>query len=132
MLITCHDLENPTKSIRYWGSTLLEAEAQPLINHLAVRWSIDVLFEDNKDLLGADHYQLMSAEAIVRFWTLIACLGYFLDQQKALHPDWTTWGDVRRALQKEHQSNLLTWLERQLRAGLSVQQIGTQLAIFSS
>ena len=132
LLITCYDPNNPAKSIRYWGSTLLEAEAQTVINSLAVRWWIETLFEDDKDLLGADHYQLMSAEAIVRFWTLIACLGYFLDQQKALHPEWTTWGEVRRALQKEHQTNLLTWLQRQFRAGLSVEQIATQLAIFSS
>ena len=132
LLITCHDPNNPAQSLRYWGSTLLEADAQTVINTLAVRWSIEVLFEDNKDLLGADHYQLMSAEAIVRFWTLIACLGYFLDEQKALRPDCTTWGEVRRALQKEHQHNLLAWLESQFKAGLSVEQIGTQLAIFSS
>jgi hypothetical protein len=90
------------------------------------------LFEDNKDLLGADHYQLMNAEAILRFWTLIACLGYFLDEQKALRPDCTTWGEVRRALQKEQQVNLLTWLASQFKSGLSVEQISTQLAIFGS
>lgn len=132
LLITCHDRDNPGKSIRYWGSTLVEAEPQTVINHLAVRWNIEVLFEDNKDLLGADHYQLMSAEAILRFWTLIACLGYFLDEQKALRPDCTTWGEVRRALQKEQQVNLLTWLESLFKAGSSVEQITTQLAIFSS
>lgn len=92
-----------------------------MLNHLAVRWNVEVLFEDNKDLLGADHYQLMTAEAILRFWTLIACLGYFLDEQKALHPDGTTWGEVRRSLQKEHQVNLLTWLESQFKTGLSVE-----------
>jgi hypothetical protein len=132
LLITCHDPDNPGQSIRYWGSTLLEADAQMVINTLAIRWSIEVLFEDNKDLLGADHYQLMSAEAILRFWTLIACLGYFLDEQKALRPDCSTWGDVRRALQKEHQHNLLAWLQAQFQAGLSAAQVETQLAIFSS
>ena len=132
LLITCHDPNNPGKSIRYWGSTLVEAEPQTMLNHLAVRWNVEVLFEDNKDLLGGDHYQLMRAEAIVRFWTLIACLGYFLDEQKALRPDCTTWGDVRRSLQKEHQVNLLTWLEAQFKTGLSVEQIKTRLAIFSS
>jgi hypothetical protein len=132
LLITCHDPENPAKSIRYWGSTLLEADDQTVINTLAIRWSIEVLFEDAKDLLGADHYQVMSAEAVLRFWTLIACLGYFLDEQKALRSDCATWGDVRRALQKEHQHNLLTWLQGQFQAGLSAEQVGTQLAIFSS
>jgi hypothetical protein len=132
LLITCHDRDNPGKSLRYWGSTLLEAEPQTVIDHLAVRWNVEVLFEDNKDLLGADHYQLMNAEAILRFWTLIACLGYFLDEQKALRPDCTTWGEVRRALQKEQQVNLLTWLASQFKSGLSVEQISTQLAIFGS
>jgi hypothetical protein len=132
LLITCHDPDQPAKSIRYWGSTLLEADAQTVIRTLAIRWSIEVLFEDDKDLLGADHYQLMSAEAVLRFWTLIACLGYFLDEQKALRPDCSTWGDVRRAIQQEHQHNLLTWLQSQFQAGLAVEQIGMQLAIFSS
>jgi len=132
LLITCHDPENPAQSIRSWGSTLLEADAQTLIPTLAVRWSIEVLFEDDKDLLGADHYQVMSAEAVLRFWTLIACLGYFLDEHKALRSHCAPWGDVRRALQKEHQHNLLTWLQGQFQAGLSVVQVGTQLAIFSS
>ena len=132
LLITCRDPNNPDQLLRFWGSTLVAADAQTLINALAVRWSIEVLFEDIKDLLGADHYQLMSAEAIVRFWTLIACLGYFLDEQKALRAECATWGDVRRALQKEHQHNLLAWLKAQFTSGLSVQQIGTQLTIFSS
>jgi hypothetical protein len=93
---------------------------------------VEVLFEDNKDLLGADHYQLMKTEAILRFWTLVACLGYFLDEQKALRSDCSTWGEVRRSLQKEHQVNLLAWLQAQFKTGLSVAQITTQLAIFSS
>jgi hypothetical protein len=132
LLITCHDPDKPAKSIRYWGSTLLEADPQTVINTLAVRWSIEVLFEDYKDLLGADHYQLMSAKAIIRFWTLIACLAYFLDEQKASRPDCSTWGDVRRVLKREHQHNLLNWLHTLFKAGLSAEQIGTQLAIFSS
>jgi hypothetical protein len=82
--------------------------------------------------LGADHYQLMSAKAIIRFWTLIACLAYFLDEQKASRPDCSTWGDVRRVLKREHQHNLLNWLHTLFKAGLSAEQIGTQLAIFSS
>ena len=129
VLITCHDPASPTQSIRYWGSTWLDADAQQLINILAIRWSVEVLFEDEKDLLGADHYQLMSATAILRFWTLIACLSYFLDQQRAAQDTLLTWGDARRALQKEHQLNLLLWLEHQLKSGLTVHQIGAQLAL---
>jgi hypothetical protein len=129
LLITCHDQDAPTKSIRYWGTTLLNTEAQSVINVLAIRWSVEVLFEDDKDLLGADHYQLMSAEAIVRFWTLVACLGYFLDEQRVAQEAAATWGDARRAIQKEQQHNLLRWLESQFTAGLTAEQIAAQLAL---
>jgi hypothetical protein len=129
VLITCHDPLQPGQSIRYWASTLLEADAQTVINILAIRWSIEVLFEDGKDLLGADHYQLMGAEAILRFWTLIACLSCFLDEQRVTQETLSSWGDARRAIQKEHQSNLLSWLEAQFKAGCTAQQIEAQLAL---
>jgi hypothetical protein len=38
---------------------------------MAARWGIEVLFADTKELLGLDRYQLMSATALVRFWTLV-------------------------------------------------------------
>ena len=131
LLITCHDLTAPSQSLRYWGSTLLEADAQTVINTLAVRWTIEVFFEDVKDLLGSDHYQLMSAEAILRFWTLIACLSCFLDEQRATQKDLATWGEARRAIQLEHQRNLLTWLETQFQTGLSARQIEVRLTLSS-
>jgi SRSO17 transposase len=48
-------------------STVLELEVQALVDILAVRWHIETFFEYDKDLLGSDHYQLMSAQAILRF-----------------------------------------------------------------
>ena len=66
VLITCHNLDEPLKSIRYWGSTLLDLDAQALVDILAVRWHIEVFFEYDKDLLGSDHYQLMTAQVILR------------------------------------------------------------------
>jgi hypothetical protein len=71
----------------------------------------------------------MSDEAILRFWTLIACVGYFLDEQRSSQEALQTWGDVRRAIQKEHQHNLVSWLESQFQAGTTAQQICTQLAL---
>ncbi|MGB9588083.1 MAG: transposase [Armatimonadota bacterium] len=131
LLITCKDPQAPTNTIRYWGSTLLEAAPQTVINILAIRWRIEVFFEDAKDLLGSDHYQLMSAEAIVRFWTLIACLSCFLDEQCAADSRLATWGDARRALQQEHQRNLLAWLYTQFQSGLTPLQIVQQLSLSS-
>jgi hypothetical protein len=127
LLITCHNLDEPLKSIRYWGSTRLDLDAQSLIDILAIRWDVETFFEYDKDLLGSDHYQLMTALAILRFWTLTACLMAFLEEQRALSQD--TCGDARRKLQHVHQKNLLGWLESQFKAGRSTEQIYIQLAL---
>jgi hypothetical protein len=133
VLLTRLSPEAPLAQTRYWGSTLLTADAQTVLNALAVRWEVEVLFEDSKDLLGSDHYQLMSATAIVRFWTVVACLACFLDEQRAVlqaaAPDATiSRGDARRALQADHRRNLLRWLEVQFRAGLSADELFERLA----
>jgi hypothetical protein len=133
LLITCHDLDEPLKTVRYWGSTLMDLEAQALVDILAVRWEVEIFFEYEKDLLGSDHYQVMSRQAILRFWTLIACLWTFLEEQRADHEDpGVTCGDIRRKLQNDHRRNLLTWLENRFRDGLSLDQICSQLALSSS
>jgi len=134
VLITRESLDQPLDQARYWGSTLRQADAQTVINILAVRWDIETLFEDYKDLLGSDHYQVMSATAIVRFWTLVACLAYFLDKQRASlqaeRPgEHVTWGDARRAIQNEHKRNLLLWLQDQFRSGITAEQLAASLAV---
>ena len=130
VLITCHDLEAPLKSVRYWGSTVMNLTAQALVDILAVRWEVETYFEYAKDLLGSDHYQVMTRQAILRFWTLTACLFCFLDEQRAAAQGGTlTCGDVRRQLQQEHQRNLLQWLADALHEGHSVDQICSRLAI---
>jgi len=65
----------------YWGSRLLEASAQQILEVLAQRWSIEVYFEAAKDLLGSDHYQLMSATGLIAFWTWRALRAAFLAEQ---------------------------------------------------
>ncbi len=72
VVITRFALDCPLKAVRYWASSDLDADAHTLIDHIATRWDIEVLFSDAKDLLGLDHYQLMDATAIVRFWTLMS------------------------------------------------------------
>jgi hypothetical protein len=133
LLITCHDPAEPLKTVRYWGSTVMELEAQALVDVLAKRWEIETFFEYDKDLLGSDQYQVMTADAIIRFWTLTACLLCFLEEQRttATEPGLTC-GDVRRRIQEQHRRNLLCWLRAQFEAGVTVDEIGIQLAVSSS
>jgi len=130
LLITCHDPDEPLKTVRYWGSTVLDLDAQALVDILAVRWEVETFFEYEKDLLGSDHYQVMTRQAVLRFWTLTACLLCFLEEQRTKFEDQTiTCGDVRRKIQNDHRQNLLLWLETRFRKGLSVEQISCQLAL---
>jgi len=114
VLITCHSLDELLKSVRYWGCTVLDLDAQALVDILAVRWHIETFFEYDKDLLGSDHYQLMTTQAILRFWTLTACLMCFLEELLATSkPHLNTCGDARRKIQDVHRRNLLIWLKEQ-------------------
>ncbi|MEZ4769795.1 MAG: transposase [Caldilineales bacterium] len=133
LLITCHDLAAPRRTVRYWGSSQLDLNHQALVDILAIRWQIETFFEYEKDLLGSDHYQVMSAQAILRFWTLVACLMCFLEEQRSSHQvQGLTCGDVRRNVQHQHRLNLLQWLAESFQAGATIEQIGNQLALFSS
>lgn len=133
VMLTCHNLDEPLKSIRYWGSTVLTLSAQELVDTLAIRWNIETFFEYDKDLLGSDHYQLMTAQAILRFWTLLSCLLYFLEEQRIQQDQpLLTCGVARRKLQEQHRLNLLLWLKVQFQANSSFEQIATQLALCNS
>lgn len=134
VLITRLSLDESLDKARYWGSTLVTADTQTVINILAIRWDIEVFFEDYKDLLGGDHYQLMGATAIIRFWTLVSCLAYFLDEHRAqLQMEQSgrhfTLGDACRDIRGQHQQNLLAWLEGQFHSGLTVEQMSVRLGI---
>ena len=130
LLVTCHDPDEPLKTVRYWGSTVLDLDAQALVDILAVHWEVETFFEYEKDLLGSDHYQVMTRKAVLRFWTLTACLLCFLEEQRMQFEDQRlTCGDVRRKIQNDHRQNLLLWLETRFKDGLSVEQICGQLAL---
>jgi len=128
VVITCETLAAPLWQWRFWATTRLEADTQAVIHTLALRWAIETWFADGKEEMGLDHYQVMTAQAIVRFWTLAACLACFLDEQRALSQE-TTRGEVRRAIQGEHQRNLLSWIAEQLHAGLSPMEVKACLCI---
>lgn len=99
---------------RYWASSDLDATPEELLQHIAARWDIEVLFADTKELLGLDQYQLMSAKAIRRFWTLVMLAYCFLDEervrlQQEQHRH-TTIGDAWRHTQKTQWCHLIDWL----------------------
>jgi len=133
LLITRHSLDDPLTQTRYWGSTVMDLDAQGMVDILAIRWEIETFFEYDKDLLGSDHYQLMTANGIIRFWTLTACLLCFLEEQRAMTTEkGITCGDMRRRIQDEHRRNLLYWLQAQFQTGVTVDEIGIRLALSSS
>lgn len=129
LLITFLDPHAAKPSWRYWGSSCVDAAPQALITALAQRWQIEAFFEDQKDLLGADHYQRLKAEAIVRFWTLGNALLYFLEEQSAQQEVQPTCGEVLRRLRQEHQRNLVIWLGRQFHEGATAERLFTQLTL---
>jgi hypothetical protein len=43
LLITCHSLDEPLKTVRYWGSTVMDLGAQALVDVLAKRWDIEMV-----------------------------------------------------------------------------------------
>lgn len=133
VVLTKPTLDSPVSQVRYWGSTLLKADAQTVLDCLAKRWAVEVFFEDAKDLLGSDHYQVMRAEAVERFWALIALVGSFLDERRALMSQLEagkphSWGESRGQIQSEHRINLLRWLQKQFRDTVAVEDLAVYLA----
>jgi hypothetical protein len=121
IVIVRHTLSAPLSQARYWASSDLEASTEVLLAHISARWDIEVLFGDSKEELGLDHYQLMSASAILRFWT-VALLAYvFLEEERqrlrALWQRPVTIGEARREVQRRHRRGLLEWLHHQFLSG---------------
>ena len=70
VVIVWQSLDAPLSQARFWASSDLQADLPTLLVQIATRWEIEVLTGFGKEELGVDQYQLMSATAIVRFWTL--------------------------------------------------------------
>ncbi len=122
ILIVRHSLDAPLSQARYWASSDLDADKETLLTHIAARWDIEVLLGDSKEELGLDHYQLMSASAILRFWTLAMLAYVFLEEeQQRLRVSWqrpVTIGEARREIQRRHRRCLLEWLHHQFLSGV--------------
>jgi hypothetical protein len=113
VLVVRHSAEASLKQTRYFVTRLLEADTETILSNLAIRWGIETFFDDLKELFGSDHYQMMSARSILRFWTLACCAYQFLEEQRAQRGmAGSSIGTVRRQIDKEHQSHLLEWLRQ--------------------
>jgi DDE superfamily endonuclease len=132
VVIVRESLDAPLSEARYFASSDLQADTDTLLQHITARWDIEVLFGDTKDLLGLDQYQLMSATAILRFWTLVMATYTFLDEQRDClrqqeqRP--VTIGEARRQMQRLHRRHLLHWLYEQFQAGFTPEALYDQLA----
>ncbi len=122
VVIVRQELSAPLSQARYWASSDLQADLPTLLTHIATRWKIEVLFGDGKEELGLDHYQLMGATAIIRFWTLALLAYVFLEEEQArLQEQWqrpVTIGEARREIQRRHRRRVLDWLHDQFQSGV--------------
>jgi hypothetical protein len=132
LVILRESLEAALSEARYWASSDEQADAAGLVGHISARWQIEVLFSDSKDLLGLDQYQLMSAQGIVRWWTLVLLTYVFLEEQRhslsqGLEQPLTI-GETRAALQRSHRHKLIGWMHEQFMAGVTPEQMIEMLA----
>jgi hypothetical protein len=127
VVIVRHSLDAPLSQARYWASSDLEAGTEILLTHISARWDIEILFADSKEELGLDHYQLMSASALLRFWTLAMLAYVFLEEeQQRLRVSWqrpVTIGEARREIQRRHRRRLLAWLHQQFLSGVHLETL---------
>jgi hypothetical protein len=132
VLIVRDTLDGSASEVRFWAPSDVRADVTTMIAHLAARWDIEVLFADTKDLLGLDHYQVMTTTAIVRFWTLVLAAYVFLDEERdRLRQELgqhVTIGDAQRERQRVHWAHLITWMLQQFRAGQTTAMLFHQLA----
>jgi len=133
VVIARESLDAPLSQASYWASSDLEADVETLLTHITSRWDVEVFFGDGKELLGLDQYQLMSATAILRFWTLALVAYTFLDEQReqlqAQEQRHVTIGEARREVQHVHQRHLIQFIHERALAGVALEDLYTLLAV---
>jgi hypothetical protein len=113
--------EDEEEKTRFWASSDLNADLKTLVGYIAIRWQIEVLFADTKEILGLDRYQLMSTKAICRFWSLVMLAYLFFDQErdrlKRELRQHVTIGDAWRQVQRTHWCHFIDWMNQQFKLG---------------
>lgn len=132
VVIVRPSLNYPPQTVRFWASTDLTANTLTLIRHIAMRWEIEVFFEDCNDVLGLDHYQLLYADAILRFWTFVMVAYVFLDEQRtrlsAQQHAHVSMGQARHAIQYTHYCHLIDWFHTQFSNGVTPDMLYDSIA----
>ena len=99
---------------RFYLTTRLADMLEQVVQTVALRWSVETLFADFKELMGSDQYQLHSAEAILRFWALGLCLYQYLDSLRhrleRLSQRHLTIGETLAWLRQRHDDLRVTWI----------------------
>jgi hypothetical protein len=131
LLLVRENLDGAVSGLRYWASSEPAADVAALVTHIAARWGIEVLFAETKEL-GLDQYQLLSAEGVVRWWTLVLASYVFLEEQRARlmaeRGEYVTIGAARRELQALHRRHLLNWLFMRFQHGDQPDDVAALLA----
>lgn len=127
--------ENPKaapETARCWATSDLGADVVTVASYAAQRWDIETWIEDAKGLLGLDHYQLISADSVVRFWHLVCCCYLYLDEVRAelvaTGQQEATIGDALRHQQSTQYHLFLEWLWEQFGQGHNVEEVEALLA----
>ena len=132
LVIIRQSLDDPMSRARFWASSDLQADVEQLLTHIAMRWDIEVFFEDVKELLGIDQYQLMSAEGLQRYWSLCWIAFSFLEEHRgSLQTQWqrhVTLGEAKRDLQQIHTRLLVAWITDHVLQGRTSEYIADLLA----
>jgi hypothetical protein len=132
VLIVKTSADDPGEKARFYITTRLSDSLEQVVQTMALRWTVETLFADFKELMGSDQYQLHSAEAIIRFWALGLCLYQYLDslrhRLKRVHQRDFTLGETLHWVRERDESQTLVWICRQVADGATVQQIRPYLA----
>ena len=132
VLIVKTDADDPQDKPRFYITTRLTDSLEKVVQDMALRWTVETLFADFKELMGSDQYQLHSAEAIVRFWALGLCLYQFLDslrhRLRRIYQHDVTLGETLNWVRERNELHTLNWICRQATAGASPQAIHAHLA----
>lgn len=132
LIVIRQNLDDPAKRTRFWASSDLQTDVDQLLIPIAMRWDIEVFFEDVKELLGVDRYQLMSADGLLRYWSLCWIAFSFLEEHRcSLQTQLqrhVTLGEAKRDLQLIHHRLLVDWISDHVLQGRTSEHIAALLA----